>query len=660
MTRSAKLEQLWAAPPLYHIVSAGEDCFPQYPARRAAHARARAIRGHVQRMHHKHRRAQDGRAVIERHTYAAAEEEIGGRAGVELNFTAAEVRAHRTPESCWLTIGGMVFDVTGFLAEHPGGAKLLLRYGGQDVTNLYRSLHGPSVLGEFAMPLLLGRVVEERHGATDDEHDLSEVLAIIAKLDNIDDALDLAKYEGIDAVTYAGLDLAAMQVLLSTHFTGGTGRLPPPPGVAVKAEPSQQCQQIRGSLPDPEANGYLDIPDQSARDPKELFASMPRFPKALRWLTARWVPGPVLPISLRPLSATAGHGGGTGLMALTPRHWLEYDEARFAPEVAMKKKLLVEGSPHYNTVFQAEPDSGPEQEELLELLVAHIKEHMPERYSFDGDTITVLETGDNYRLSDYVGKCDAAGSPLAMLLAAKLVQEEFFILRRQGTLEEFKQGDVEPYQYVFIAGSAAINLVFSGIRGERNEFKLGSPMHRIHARVPGMEEQGWHPRLAHIFSGVTDEQPFYRTNWTVLPHNRSTHYLTPDGDYASAEDVKMAYGNGGGDNNNLKDHWAKSFATEAENMFVAAEFQCLHRLPRTKALVFTIHKYFSPMVALRSLPRAADMMARSFAEKSEQQLNYTLSADVDMRRKVMIYLAECADVGGKTLSEHLDAQTSAL
>ena len=32
MTRSAKLEQLWAAPQLYHIVSAGEDCFPQYPA----------------------------------------------------------------------------------------------------------------------------------------------------------------------------------------------------------------------------------------------------------------------------------------------------------------------------------------------------------------------------------------------------------------------------------------------------------------------------------------------------------------------------------------------------------------------------------------------------------------------------------------------------
>ena len=58
------------------------------------------------------------------------------------------------------------------------------------------------------------------------------------------------------------------------------------------------------------------------------------------------------------------------------------------------------------------------------------------------------------------------------------------MLRREGTLPEFETDGVEPYQYVFIAGTAAINLVFSGIKGERNEFKLGAPMHAIHARVP--------------------------------------------------------------------------------------------------------------------------------------------------------------------------------
>ena len=103
-------------------------------------------------------------------------------------------------------------------------------------------------------------------------------------------------------------------------------------------------------------------------------------------------------------------------------------------------------------------------------------------------------------------------------------------------------GGEEPYKYVFIAGTACINLVFSGIRGERNEFKLGAPMHHIHGRVPGMKEHNWHPRLAHIFSGVTAEHPFYRTNWSVVEHNLNTHYLHDDLRFTSEAEVATAYG----------------------------------------------------------------------------------------------------------------------
>jgi hypothetical protein len=55
----------------------------------------------------------------------------------------------------------------------------------------------------------------------DTDTDLVEVLAIIAELDDINDAFELAKDEGIAAATYAGLDMAAMQALLIKHFTGG-------------------------------------------------------------------------------------------------------------------------------------------------------------------------------------------------------------------------------------------------------------------------------------------------------------------------------------------------------------------------------------------------------------------------------------------------------
>ena len=47
---------------------------------------------------------------------------------------------------------------------------------------------------------------------------LSEYFEIIGELDDITDAIQLAKEEGIAATAYAGLDLAAMKVLLSKHF----------------------------------------------------------------------------------------------------------------------------------------------------------------------------------------------------------------------------------------------------------------------------------------------------------------------------------------------------------------------------------------------------------------------------------------------------------
>ncbi|KAL8725672.1 MAG: hypothetical protein Q9166_007215 [cf. Caloplaca sp. 2 TL-2023] len=49
------------------------------------------------------------------------------------NYITKEVAAHKTSESCWVTIGSEVYDVTNFLDAHPGGGDLILEYGGKDV-----------------------------------------------------------------------------------------------------------------------------------------------------------------------------------------------------------------------------------------------------------------------------------------------------------------------------------------------------------------------------------------------------------------------------------------------------------------------------------------------------------------------------------------------
>lgn len=50
----------------------------------------------------------------------------------------AEVRAHNSEESCYVTIGTKVYDITDFLDGHPGGGELILEYAGKDVEQILK------------------------------------------------------------------------------------------------------------------------------------------------------------------------------------------------------------------------------------------------------------------------------------------------------------------------------------------------------------------------------------------------------------------------------------------------------------------------------------------------------------------------------------------
>lgn len=53
-------------------------------------------------------------------------------------FLQSELASHNTEDSCWVTIGTRVFDVTDFVDSHPGGGELVLEYGGKDVTEILK------------------------------------------------------------------------------------------------------------------------------------------------------------------------------------------------------------------------------------------------------------------------------------------------------------------------------------------------------------------------------------------------------------------------------------------------------------------------------------------------------------------------------------------
>lgn len=53
-------------------------------------------------------------------------------------YTEEDVANHKSAKSCWITCRGKVYDVTGFVPDHPGGDDLILAYAGMDVENIMK------------------------------------------------------------------------------------------------------------------------------------------------------------------------------------------------------------------------------------------------------------------------------------------------------------------------------------------------------------------------------------------------------------------------------------------------------------------------------------------------------------------------------------------
>ena len=53
-------------------------------------------------------------------------------------FTTKDVGEHKTQEQgLWIIIDSAVYELGGFVDEHPGGAKILKRVGGKDASKQF-------------------------------------------------------------------------------------------------------------------------------------------------------------------------------------------------------------------------------------------------------------------------------------------------------------------------------------------------------------------------------------------------------------------------------------------------------------------------------------------------------------------------------------------
>jgi len=57
-------------------------------------------------------------------------------------FTQDEVAAHATESDCYSIVGGEVYELTDWIARHPGGAQDIIDMCGVDATESYDEVHG--------------------------------------------------------------------------------------------------------------------------------------------------------------------------------------------------------------------------------------------------------------------------------------------------------------------------------------------------------------------------------------------------------------------------------------------------------------------------------------------------------------------------------------
>lgn len=72
---------------------------------------------------------------------ASASPAVSAPAASAKTYTMAEVSSHNSRTNCYTVVNGSVYDVTGFISQHPGGAPAVLSLCGIDGSSAFIDQH---------------------------------------------------------------------------------------------------------------------------------------------------------------------------------------------------------------------------------------------------------------------------------------------------------------------------------------------------------------------------------------------------------------------------------------------------------------------------------------------------------------------------------------
>jgi hypothetical protein len=235
-----------------------------------------------------------------------------------------------------------------------------------------------------------------------------------------------------------------------------------------------------------------------------------------------------------------------GLQPLPAEQWIEID-ADFSAQLAEKRKLL---AARHDDVVQTLPQAQPASEEVLKLLLDHLRHYHSDRFAFEGDTLRSVTTGVMW---------DLAQSLHPLEQATRLVQEDFCVLQA----DEATNGGT----YRLTAGAVCFPSNW------RLADKIGRALADVHGPVPGYAEKLAGP-VDRFFRNLPADNIMWRANWLI--------HATPD-----------LFQSG----HRLDPATAAAITPEnaGEKLWLRVERQTLRRLPRSGAVLFTIRTHLTPL-----------------------------------------------------------------
>jgi dimethylamine monooxygenase subunit A len=283
-----------------------------------------------------------------------------------------------------------------------------------------------------------------------------------------------------------------------------------------------------------------------------------------------------------------------GLEPLEERQWLEPDGFLIS-HLERKEELLRSAA---EDVFREEEGTAEAQQEVFELVAAHLKRWHADRYDVSGESPFPIG-----RAAPIARKGDAA-----LLSAARLVQEDLVLMR---------------------AGEGGYRIAVACLCFPSSwslAEKFGRSMHDIHVDVPGFNTGRMGPVVARIFENLKVGQLLARYNWSIyddaeLHHPQSKRIAS----LVDGPDVDVL-----------------------GRLFVRVERQTLRRLERSGDILFTIKIHHDPLALLRKDPRSAVLaggLRDQLLQLDEDQLAYKGLTDHRNILATALERLEMADAG---------------